>query len=72
MRRHSTDLFSMLAGLLVLGAGLLLLTGGIDDLPMEWVGPAVAIGLGALILFAARPSREASEEEVASADEGRP
>jgi hypothetical protein len=72
MRRHSTDLFSLLAGLLVLGAGLLLLTGGVSDLPMEWVGPAVAIGLGALILFAARPSRAAREEEPASADEERP
>ena len=72
MRRHSADLFSLLAGLLVLGAGLLLLTGGIGDLPMEWVGPTVAIGLGALILFAARPAREASEEEPASADERQP
>ena len=72
MRRHPTDLFSLLAGLLVLGAGLLLLTGGLGDLPMEWVGPAVAIGLGTLILFAARPTQEAREEEAASADERRP
>lgn len=71
MRRHPTDLFSLLAGLLVLGVGLLLLSGGLDRLPMQWVAPGVAIGLGALILFAARPAREASEGEPASADEGR-
>ena len=72
MARHRADLLSLLAGLLALGFGLVLLTGGIGDLPMEWVGPAVAIGLGALILFAARPVRHASEEEPASTDEGRP
>jgi uncharacterized membrane-anchored protein len=72
MTRHPADLLSLLAGLLALGFGLLLLTGDIGDLPMEWVGPAVAIGLGALILFAARPKREARDEEPASVDEGRP
>ena len=72
MTRHPADLLSLLAGLLALGFGLVLLTGGIGDLPMEWVGPAVAIGLGALILFAARPAREVSEEKRASSDEGRP
>jgi len=72
MTRHPADLLSLLAGLLALGFGLVLLTGGIGDLPMEWVGPAVAIGLGALILFAARPAREAREEEPAPADERRP
>lgn len=72
MARHPADLLSLLAGFLSLGFGLVFLTGGLGDLPMEWVGPAVAIGLGALILFAARPSRQASEEEAASADEGRP
>jgi hypothetical protein len=72
MTRHPADLLSLLAGLLTLGFGLVLLTGGIGDLPMGWVGPAVAIGLGALILFASRPAREASEEKPASADERRP
>jgi hypothetical protein len=61
VRRHPADLLSLVAGLAVLGLGLLLLTGGVGDVPMEWAGPAVAIGLGALILFAARPAREASE-----------
>jgi hypothetical protein len=63
MERHPADLLSLLAGLLTLGLGLLLLSGGVSEVPMEWVGPAVAIGLGALILFAARPTREASDQE---------
>lgn len=63
MTRHPADLLSLVAGLAVLGLGLLLLSGGVGDLPMEWVGPLVAIGVGALILFAARPSREASDQE---------
>jgi hypothetical protein len=70
MTRHPADLLSLVAGLVVLGLGLLLLSGDAGDVPMEWVGPAVAIGLGALILFAARPAREASDKEPTSADEG--
>ena len=69
MTRHPADLLSLVAGLMVLGLGLVLLSGGVGDLPMEWVGPAVAIGLGALILFAARPTREASDQEPDTADE---
>jgi len=41
----------------------------VGDLPLEWVGPAVAIALGALILLAARPAREASEHEPDASDE---
>jgi hypothetical protein len=67
--RHPADLLSLLAGLAVLGLGLLLLSGGIGDLPMEWVGPVVAIGLGVLIVVAARPERVASEEAPAPTDE---
>ena len=62
MRRHPADLLSLLAGLTVLGLGLVLLSGGVGDLPMEWVGPAIAICLGALILVAARPPGESSQE----------
>ena len=69
MTRHPADLLSLLAGLAVLGLGLLLLSGGIGDLPMEWVGPVVAIGLGVLIVVAARPERVASEEAPAPTDE---
>jgi hypothetical protein len=55
--RHPADLLSLVAGLAVLGLGLLLLSGGIGDVPMEWAGPTVAIGLGVMILLAARPNR---------------
>ena len=69
MTRHPADLLSLVAGLVVLGFGLVLLTGSVGDLPLEWVGPAVAIGLGALILFAARPAREAIEHGSDASDE---
>ena len=58
MTRHPADLVSLVAGLIALAFGLLLLTGGIGDLPMEWVGPVVAIGIGLVILFAALPRGE--------------
>jgi hypothetical protein len=67
--RHSADLVSLVAGLMVLGLGLALLTGGIGDLPMEWVGPMVAIGLGLLILIAARQDRPPSEDEPTPTDD---
>ena len=70
MTRHPADLLSLVVGLMVLGLGLVLLSGGVGDIPMEWVGPAVAIGLGALILYAARPSREATDQQPDAADEG--
>ena len=70
MTRHPADLLSLVAGLAVLGLGLLLLSGGVGDLPMEWVGPLVAIGLGALIIFAARPAREASDQGPDAGNEG--
>lgn len=69
MTRHPADLLSLAAGLVVLGLGLVLLSGGVGDIPMEWVGPAVAIGLGALILVAARPAREATQDEPDGSDE---
>jgi hypothetical protein len=61
MTRHPVDILSLASGLIVVALGLLLLTGSIGDVPLEWVGPAVAIGLGVLILFAALPRREPSE-----------
>jgi hypothetical protein len=67
--RHPADLLSLLAGLAVLALGLVLLSGGVGDLPMEWVGPAVAIGLGVLIVVAARSNRDPDESPPASSDE---
>ena len=69
MSRHPVDLFSFVCGLLVLVAGLVLLTGKLDQVPLEWVGPGVAISLGVVIAAAAysgRPSREPSPDS----DEG--
>ncbi|MDP9467644.1 MAG: hypothetical protein M3P32_02730 [Chloroflexota bacterium] len=63
MRRHPVDLLSFVSGLLVLTVGLLLLSGGLSDVPMEWVGPAVAIAVGLLIAVAARPAREPRDED---------
>jgi hypothetical protein len=69
MERHPIDLLSLVTGSLVLGLGLLLLSGGLSGLPMEWAGPAVAIGLGVLILVAARPERRPNEDDPAPTDE---
>jgi hypothetical protein len=66
--RHPADLLSLLAGLLTLGLGLLLLSGGVGQVPMEWVGPTVAIGVGLLIVVAARPRREPDENLAAPVD----
>jgi len=63
--RHAADLLSLVAGLAVLGLGLVLLSGGVGDLPMEWVGPVVAIGVGVLILIAARQNRGTDRDEPA-------
>jgi hypothetical protein len=69
MARHPADLLSLVAGFAVLGFGLLLLSGGVGDIPMEWVGPTVAIGLGLTILLAARPKREPEHDEPAQTEE---
>ena len=69
MTRHPADLLSLVAGLAVLGLGLVLLAGGVRDIRLEWVGPVVAIGAGALILVAARPAREATQHEPDVSDE---
>jgi hypothetical protein len=66
MQRHSLDALSLVFGLLFVAAGLLLLSGGpalSQKLPMEWVGPLVAIGLGTIILLAARPERKKPDED---------
>jgi hypothetical protein len=68
MDRHRIDPLSLVFGLVFAAAGLLLLGGGpalVDHLPMAWVGPLVAIGLGIILVLAARPQRgERSEPPV--------
>ena len=66
MERHSLDALSLTFGLLFVAAGLLLLSGGPalgNNLPMEWVGPLVAIGLGAVLFLAARPERRMPDRD---------
>ena len=67
MARHPVDLLSFGAGLLVLALGLLLLTGGLDGLRLEWAGPVVAIGLGVLIVLGARPRTEEASDPTTDA-----
>ena len=57
MERHPFDALSFGFGVLFATVGVLALTGRADSMPMEWVGPAVAVGIGLLILVAARPRR---------------
>lgn len=61
MVRHPVDLLSFACGLLVLTVGLLLLSGNLGQVPMEWVGPAAAIGLGVVIAAAAYSGRSPNE-----------
>lgn len=68
MTRHAGDLLSLVGGLVVLGTGLVLLAGGVGDVPMAWVGPTVAIGIGLLIVVAARPGRDADEDPAPPPD----
>lgn len=62
MNQHRFDLLSFIFGSLFVVAGLLLLSGGIDGLEMRWVGPLVAVLMGLVIIFAARPRRGPVEE----------
>jgi hypothetical protein len=64
MDRHGFDPLSFGFGSIFVAAGLVLLTGQSNAVPMEWVGPVVAVGLGLLIVYAARPRRptEARDE----------
>jgi cytochrome c-type biogenesis protein CcmH/NrfF len=72
MQRHDVDPISLAFGLLFAIAGLLLLTGDPSrgTVWLGWVGPAVAIGLGALVILAVRPRGAELEDEAAAGDEG--
>lgn len=51
MTRHRLDWFSLLSGLTLTGIAVVALT-GIDWDLARWVGPAVLIGVGVLVLAA--------------------
>ena len=63
MSHHPVDLLSLVSGSLVLGVGLLLLSGGLGHVSLAWVGPAAAVGLGVVIVLAARPAGRPNEYE---------
>ena len=62
MARHPADLVSLSFGLMFVAVALVLLSGGIDALSFEWVGPLAAIVLGALLILVARSSRPTTGE----------
>ena len=68
MDQHRFDGLSFVFGTLFVVAGLLLLTGGADGLPMHWAGPLVAVLLGLVIFLAARPKRPPEEDSAAPVD----
>jgi hypothetical protein len=64
MGRHDFDPLSFLFGLLFVGVGLVLLGGNParDVVSLAWSGPAVAVGLGILIVIAVRPRSDGKAE----------
>jgi len=71
MRRHEFDPLSFVFGLLFAGTGLVLLGGGgvAAGLAVPWAGPVVAIGLGIVMVIAARPRPEKLASEAAHESE---
>lgn len=63
MPRHPADFLSLIFGLLFAAVGLVLLSGGGSAVSMAWVGPLVAVGLGALLLLAARSRHRIPDEQ---------
>jgi cytochrome c-type biogenesis protein CcmH/NrfF len=60
MRHHDLDAVSLAFGLLFVAVGLALLSGdpARGTMSLAWAGPVVAIGIGLLVVLAARPRRE--------------
>lgn len=74
MKRHSTDLLSLLPGLLFVAIAVLALAGGltVDLLAADWVWPSVLIALGVLVLASAGLGRRgpAEADDVATDQAG--
>jgi hypothetical protein len=66
MARHPFDPLSLSAGLVFTVCGLLLLSGGLRGLPMQWAGPLTALVLAGIVVLAARSSRRPGDEEEVS------
>lgn len=60
MRHHDLDALSLVFGLLFTAVGLALLSGdpARGTMSLAWAGPVVTIGVGILVVLAARPRRE--------------
>ena len=60
MRHHDLDALSLVCGLLFTAVGRALLSGdpARGTMSLAWAGPVVAIGVGILVVLAARPRRE--------------
>jgi cytochrome c-type biogenesis protein CcmH/NrfF len=69
MQRHDVDPTSLVFGLLFAALGLMLLIGDPagGTVWLGWTGPAVAVGLGLLMILAVRPRR--SGRTLAHADD---
>lgn len=68
MTRHPADVLSLLCGLLFAAVGLVLLSGGGGALSLTWVGPLVAIALGAVLVLAARSAHPVAEVQPSEAE----
>ena len=69
MTRHSADLLSLFFGLLLAAVGLVLLSGGAGALSLAWVGPLVAVGLGTVVVLAARSTRPSDVDQTSEGDQ---
>lgn len=69
MTRHRLDWFSLLSGLALTAVAVVALTGVDWDLA-RWLGPAVLIGVGVLVLAAvASSARDDGDPQVTAADD---
>jgi hypothetical protein len=69
MTRHPFDTLSFSFGVIILIAGVILLSGRPSTDPLEWVGPVAAVGLGVVILVANLPRRRPAADAAAEPDE---
>lgn len=62
MSRHPADFASLVFGVFFAAIGLVLLSGSSGAMSLAWVGPLVAVALGALLVMAARSAHTGPDE----------